>query len=337
MTKYLFLLLSVFSVLFSQAQTKEEFVQAGISYHDEQNYAKAIENYNQAIALDPDYGMAYYEKGFSLFKLKKYEESIELMKVALDKSEHTPTRIQAYVSMGNCYDISGKPKKALKAYKRGLKKEGEHYLLYFNRAITLINLGDYEDSEEDLIKGISLNPFHASSHNLMAVVESRMQKEIHATLAYQYFLMLEPASQRAAPAYNQLKEVSLAGASRDGALKINITVATERDHEFGSSEVMVGLLKASYFTDTTDYPFHTWTGTLISTLKVDEKYEGGFWEKQYLDFFKALKESPHFETYNHYIAQSVEQDSFDWLGDNKDKVAALEGWIRGYYDIGSET
>ena len=49
----------------------------GIAYADLGQYQRAIEDYNEAIRLKPDYAMAYSNRGIAYSKLGQYQRAIE--------------------------------------------------------------------------------------------------------------------------------------------------------------------------------------------------------------------------------------------------------------------
>lgn len=48
------------------------------------NYEEPLEYYDIAIGLDPEFAFAYYEKGFSLMNLKRYDEAEECLQKAIE-------------------------------------------------------------------------------------------------------------------------------------------------------------------------------------------------------------------------------------------------------------
>ncbi|WP_421908816.1 tetratricopeptide repeat protein [Methanolacinia petrolearia] len=48
------------------------------------NHEGALEYYDTAIGLDPEFGFVYYEKGFSLLNLKRYDEAKECFQKAVE-------------------------------------------------------------------------------------------------------------------------------------------------------------------------------------------------------------------------------------------------------------
>ncbi len=58
------------------AQNAVDWYNKGIDEYDEKNYEKAIEYYAKAISIDPNYTMAYNNRGSAYFFLKRYNEAI---------------------------------------------------------------------------------------------------------------------------------------------------------------------------------------------------------------------------------------------------------------------
>ncbi|WP_394363843.1 tetratricopeptide repeat protein [Chitinophaga sancti] len=49
-------------------------VEKGVAAYDSGYYDKAIPLFDQAIAMDPEYYLAYYEKSLTLFRLERMTE-----------------------------------------------------------------------------------------------------------------------------------------------------------------------------------------------------------------------------------------------------------------------
>ena len=63
--------------------SEEELLNNAIESYNSKNYESALENYNKFIELNPDYKEVYYNKGVTLQKLSKYEESLEAFSQSL--------------------------------------------------------------------------------------------------------------------------------------------------------------------------------------------------------------------------------------------------------------
>jgi len=57
-------------------KSKDQWFNEGRTYHQAQQYQKAIDAYSRAIALDPSYVWAYYNRGNAYSDLKQYKEAV---------------------------------------------------------------------------------------------------------------------------------------------------------------------------------------------------------------------------------------------------------------------
>lgn len=130
-------LVSLFLVvpgLLSAQNKVDALVKAGIRLHDAAKYDDAIASYQEALKIDPTSAFATYELAFSYFMSKRYAEAIEAGKKVIGwKGNYV---LEAYNVVGNSQDLSGKPKEAIKTYKKGMKAFPENHLLAYNLGLT---------------------------------------------------------------------------------------------------------------------------------------------------------------------------------------------------------
>jgi len=99
--------------------------QEGVSYVNQRDYQRAIEEFNLALNLEPNYVNAYCGIGIAYLNRRKYKEAIEALKkaIALD-SEKTI----AYYLLGMAYEEIMNYGEAIAAWKKflALSPEGKH-------------------------------------------------------------------------------------------------------------------------------------------------------------------------------------------------------------------
>lgn len=89
--------LLIFVVAIAPAQTAQEFFASGNkNYHDE-NYAQALQDYRQAIKLDPEFSEAYHNLGNIQYLMHDFKAALHNYNKAI---LHNPSSAEAYHSRG---------------------------------------------------------------------------------------------------------------------------------------------------------------------------------------------------------------------------------------------
>ncbi len=84
----------------------------------------------------------------------------EALKVARQTASRAPRDLSARVSLGSVLSIAGKNKEAVTAFTQVIRAEGEQasWNLYYARATAYNDLGDWTNTEQDLMKALLLSP-----------------------------------------------------------------------------------------------------------------------------------------------------------------------------------
>lgn len=128
-----------------------------LMYFDET--AKAIDFFEKASKVDPDYSDAYNSLGFAYEKLGQYDKAIPFYKKAVSNLMYS-TPEKAYIGMGNSYYRLGKYDDALSSYKEAVKRAPELGLPYLRMSLCYNAMGRYGDASTAITYAIKLDPVY---------------------------------------------------------------------------------------------------------------------------------------------------------------------------------
>jgi tetratricopeptide (TPR) repeat protein len=73
------------------AQASNEHFERGLSLYFEKDYSKAIEEFNEAVRIDPENARAFYFLGYAYYKQKEFDKSREAFDTAYEMdSRYSP-------------------------------------------------------------------------------------------------------------------------------------------------------------------------------------------------------------------------------------------------------
>jgi len=136
MKKLLLILLCLPMIGFGQ--TAHDYCLQGNDYYDDEEYELAMDNYNRAISIDPDYPYAYSLRGDVYNDLKNYDYAIADYTRAI---QIDPEYIFAYLSRGHIYSDLKLYKAAITDFTIAVEIDPEYNSSYMYRGMAKKNLG----------------------------------------------------------------------------------------------------------------------------------------------------------------------------------------------------
>ena len=161
----------------------------GLKHQNQNEYEKAIADYNKAIELNPNYVYAYGNRGISYKNLGKYELAIADYNKAI---ELNPKYGNAYNNRGVSYQNLEKYELAIADYNKAIELNPKHANAYNNRGNSYKNLGKYELAIADYNKAIELNSNDATAYNNRGVSYQNLEKYELAIADYNKAIELDP-------------------------------------------------------------------------------------------------------------------------------------------------
>ncbi len=140
------------------------------------SFAEAVDSYQKALKVKPDYNGAYLPLAFSLARLNRYPEAIDVYQETLKRD---PTGPEVYNNLSFAYNHTGRYQEAVDASLQAIKllgETGEAYKLGFQerneiRSYAYKNLGNaynglkrYDEAATALKKSSEIEPKNASAH-----------------------------------------------------------------------------------------------------------------------------------------------------------------------------
>jgi predicted O-linked N-acetylglucosamine transferase (SPINDLY family) len=133
----------------------ELIINLGLLSIEEKRFAKALEFSRRAIALKPDYSVAWNNQGVALRLLNRHSESLISYERAI---ELEPENAELWINRGNALMDLGRHDEAVASYDLAIKLKPENAQAWFSRGSALSDLKQHDEAFSCYERAIKLNP-----------------------------------------------------------------------------------------------------------------------------------------------------------------------------------
>jgi tetratricopeptide (TPR) repeat protein len=144
------------------ARNAQSYFDSGEIFCSRGDYITAIEEYTQAIRLDPNMAVAYGNRGYAYIMKGDYDRGIADSTQAIRLN---PNDAGAYGNRGWAYIEKGDYDRAIADYTQAIRLDPNMAGAYGNRGRAYIKKGDYDQGIADSTQAIRLNLNDASAYN----------------------------------------------------------------------------------------------------------------------------------------------------------------------------
>ena len=123
-----------------------------------QNHDAAIENYQKAIQIKPDYTDAYMNLGITLKNSGQLSSAVSTYKKILDIK---PDDAETYYNIGNTFQVNNDLDAAVEYYQKAINSQANYSEAYNNLGTTLMDKGELDSAIKNYRKALLIEPHDA--------------------------------------------------------------------------------------------------------------------------------------------------------------------------------
>lgn len=203
----------------------ESYLKRGVAYLDIRQWDKAMEDFNKALALDPQMKKVHQHRAFVYFQNEEYDRALADLNVEAQRSPRDaeiyssrgnvyqrmgeldkamadyaqalqldPDDAQIDMNIGNIHGMRGELEQALKFYDTALQKDPGYFFAHHNKGITYDQLGQEDKAVEALTKAIKAAPRFPDSYFARGNIYLRRKEYGPALADYNDAIRLQPFS-----------------------------------------------------------------------------------------------------------------------------------------------
>jgi tetratricopeptide (TPR) repeat protein len=148
--------------LFNRSNSySDAYNSSGSAYAKLGQYQRAIEDFNQAIRLQPDDVAVHDNRGSAYYSMGQYQSAVEDYTMVI---RITPNDSNAYNNRGNAYYGLGQYQRAIEDFNQTIRLNQQDALAYNDRGFAYTQLGQYQPAIDDFNKAISLKSNYADAY-----------------------------------------------------------------------------------------------------------------------------------------------------------------------------
>jgi tetratricopeptide (TPR) repeat protein len=142
----------------------------GTAYSSKGDHDRAIQDFNEAIQLNPNFERAYYDRGNAYIDKEEYDRAIQDFNEAVQLNPNAET---AYYGRGYAYKKKGDYDRAIQDFNEAIQLNPNFERAYYDRGNAYIDREEYDRAIQDFNEAIQLNPNNANNYNNRGVAYKR--------------------------------------------------------------------------------------------------------------------------------------------------------------------
>jgi tetratricopeptide (TPR) repeat protein len=182
----------------SKRAAAERFYSQGVAQLSRDDYARALQFFERAVELDPNYAEAWYQAGFCYGVLNRHQDALKASRQA---ARLRPEWSQAFINIGASSYALGQYKDAVDAYRQALRVEDNPDTQYSLG----LSLGRLNRTEEEILayrRAITMKPDHANALERLGAAYFKVKRYAESAQTYEQLKTYKPD----AKTYNALGE-----------------------------------------------------------------------------------------------------------------------------------
>ena len=161
----------------------------GVAADNAGDHDKALANLNEAIRLNPNNAIAFYDRGLTYSNKRDFDRAIADYDEAIRLN---PTYVAAFNNRGLSYNYKGQYDRAIADYNEAIRLNPMYHIAINNRGLAYNNKGDLDRAMADYNEAIRLNPTYHIAFNNRGYVYMRKGDYNRAMADYNESLRLNP-------------------------------------------------------------------------------------------------------------------------------------------------
>jgi tetratricopeptide (TPR) repeat protein len=156
-------------------QSAVAYSQLGNYFLKKDDFTKALENYQKAIAISPSYGKPYSNIGMIMVKKGDYAQAVDYFTrtIQMDPKKSGIT----FTNRGYAYMRLGREADALADYDHAIAVDQRYLPAYLNRATLYKNRNDFTRAMADLDQVLSIDPGNKTAQNNRQILRKMINDE----------------------------------------------------------------------------------------------------------------------------------------------------------------
>jgi len=311
----------------------EALVRKGVRLHEEGLFDTAVATFEQALQLAPDDPLVCYELGLTLSAKGDQAGCIATAERGLKSESRLSPAL--YTLAGNCLDLAGEAKQAIKMYQRGLRKFPHQSPLLFNLAVAQMRRGKQAKAVTILGRAIAETPRYASAYRMLMFLHRDQQERLATLLCALRFLSLEAEGPRAEQVASQMVAALELGIERQSSSEVRLTF----DIETAADDMLISMaaVAAEAAGEATPDAMRRASG-LQGVLRMFN--EGAFdgrvlssptVDRELRSFFADLGAAGLVETLTYWVLSPLQlEGGEEWSAAHVEEVSRLHTWLAGW-------